>query len=127
MSPKAPPVAALLILGLLTHEPAAGQDSAPSQRPPTPRDFGVGNANILQIPASAFMPTSSKVDWASDANGYLYATSNTSGYNGVFWAPVQLPTGAVISYVDFYSYDNDATNDMLVDLNAYTGSVTTSY
>ena len=122
MRPKAPLAAALLTVGLLVRDSAAGQTSEQSQRLPSPRDYGVGNANILQIPASAFAPTSSGVGWNFDAvSGDLWASSNSSGANVVFWAPVTLPTGSVISYVDLYSYDNNATYDLFVNLVAYSG------
>ena len=39
-----------------------------------------------------------------------------------FWAPVSIPTGAVIRFVDLYYYDTDPSNDIGVSLNAYPGS-----
>ena len=117
-------LAGLLLLGLYgTATTFAQPGPALAQRRLTPRDYGVANANILQIPASAFSPTSSLIGYAFDpSTGSLSCTSNTSGNSAVFWAPVSLPSGSLIEYVDLYYYDADATNDIAATLYAYSGS-----
>jgi len=91
----------------------------------SPRDFGVGTVNILQIPAAAFSPVSTGVSFARDfTNGYLYCSGNTTGVTTVFWAPVSLPTGSLIGFVDLYYYDADASRDMVATLVAHSGSLT---
>jgi len=103
----------------------AGPPSPPSaqeQARRTPRDFGVSNVNILQIPASAFSPVSSKITYDFDAlTGYRYATQNDSGVSPVFWAAVTLPTGSLIHFLDLYSSDSEPTYDLTATLYASSG------
>jgi hypothetical protein len=107
----------------LTLVPLWGQQAPPARRPLSPRDYGVDNINILQIPAAAFVPTSSQIGYQFDPTfGYLWATSNTSGLNTVFQAPVTLPTGSLITFVDLYYDDADASNDIVATLHEYSGT-----
>jgi hypothetical protein len=72
-----------------------------------PNDFGTGT-NILQIPASSFIPRtagSAPLEYA----GYGYVEPST---NGQWWATVTLPAGANIQYLDLYYYDTNATYDV---------------
>lgn len=68
-------------------------------------DLGTG-WNILQIPASAFIPRESTMQWGYLAPGYVYWSSGSGGLG--FWAPVQLPSGAAVSWLDLYAYDTSA-------------------
>jgi len=98
-------------------EPDIQRDVA-SGKPASPRDYGVGNVNILQIPAAAFVPFNTT--WTHDANGYFFpVTSSTIAHA---WAPLQLPSGASIQYVDLYYDDTDATYDATAKILAATGS-----
>jgi hypothetical protein len=121
--PRSNGLATLLLLGLCGTATAAQPASPRPKRLLTPHDYGADNVNILQIPASAFSPTSSLIGYAFDpSTGSLYCTSNTSGVSAVFWAPVSLPSGSLIEYLDFYFYDADASNDIAAQLFAYTGT-----
>ena len=89
-----------------------------SGKPVSPRDYGVGNTNILQIPAAAFVPFNTT--WTHDGNGYFYPASSSLIAHG--WAPLQLPSGAQIQYVDLYYSDGDSTYDATAKILAATGS-----
>jgi hypothetical protein len=87
-------------------------------KPISPRDYGVGNINILQIPAAAFVPFNTT--WTHDGNGYFFPASSNLFAHG--WAPLQLPSGAQIQYVDLYYSDGDVTYDATAKILAATGS-----
>lgn len=84
----------------------------------SPRDYGAGNINILQIPAAAFVPFN--CTWTHDNNGYFYPSLSSINVHG--WAPLQLPSGAQIQYVDLYYTDGDSTYDATAKILAGTGS-----
>jgi len=89
----------------------------------SPRDYGVGNVNILQIPAAAFVPFLTA--WTHDGNGYFFpAASNIFAHA---WAPLQLPSGALIEYVDLYYSDGDSTYDATAKILAATGSSSVTF
>ncbi len=98
-------------------EPDLQKDLA-SGKPVSPRDYGAGNINILQIPAAAFVPFDTT--WTHDSWGYFYPTS--TNINAHAWAPLSLPSGANIEYVDLYYDDIDGTNDASAKILAFTGS-----
>src|SRR5262249_34048782 len=75
---------------------------------------------ILQIPAAAFHPFSSAVTWAYDGNGYVHAlTLGSDIYQ--FRAPVSLPTGTLIMYLDLYYYNNTTSNVVCTEFSKYHG------
>ena len=74
-------------------------------------EAGVQCCSILQIPAAAFNPTSSGVTYQHDGNGYIHALT-LSFADWEFWAPVNLPSGTEVVYLDLYYYDN-ATGEVL--------------
>lgn len=76
--------------------------------------------NILQIPAAAFTPWSSLVTYLHDANGYIHA-SNLGGDIYQFWAPVNLPSGTEIVYLDLYYYNNTSSNIVCAQFSFYYG------
>ncbi len=85
-----------------------------------PEQFGIQCCQVLQIPASAFQPVSSGEVWTYDANGYIYpAAFGTNFYD--LWAPVQLPSGSLVSFLDIYYGDTDPINDIGAELWEFTG------
>jgi hypothetical protein len=87
----------------------------------TPRDYGVGNVNVLQIPAPAFQPSLTG-NFTFDSNFYLYPGSVGAVYA---IAPVQLPSGSKIINVGIFYDDTDAVNDVsvyLLELPGYNAS-----
>src|SRR4029453_13858547 len=83
-----------------------------------PEQFGVQCCQITQIPAAAFTARSAFPGWNEYELGYV---SRGLGSTSVVWAPVVLPSGVEIEYLDLYYYDNDSTNDIDAFLVAYSG------
>jgi hypothetical protein len=83
-----------------------------------PDYFGLQCCQVLQIPASAFHTIDGAVPVGESATGYLYASAYGGFYD--FWAPVELPSGALIVFLDLYYYDTSAS-DLQIDLRAYNG------
>ena len=92
-------------------------------RPTTPNDFGPGSF-ILPIPAADFRPICNYTGISYDVtyNGYIYLVggSPTGGCSlaGTFWAPVQLPSGALITKLGLYYDDTDVNEDVTATLRA---------
>ncbi len=82
-----------------------------------PDYFGTDCCQIMQIPAAAFTPTDG-AEGASTIYGYLYPSSFGGPYD--FWAPVILPTGARIVFLDLY-YEDTSNLDFVVQLWALWG------
>lgn len=83
------------------------------------REFGVGKVNILQIPVAAFHPETSTQSFGYKGNMYWGPNAGTGG--SWAWAPVTLPSGAYVYYVDLYYNDTNAAADMTVYLRKNTG------
>jgi len=114
----------LLAVAVSLHAQAPGSEielvhpSGP-QSPQSPADFGT-RINILQIPAAAFRPRCSAQGYDYSGSGYIFASNNVCFFfNEVLWAPVTLPTGARILYLDLYFDDTDATNDITASLRSF--------
>jgi hypothetical protein len=85
-----------------------------------PEQFGVQCCQVTQIPAAAFTPQGAGETWSTTLFGYIYPVTFGSGpYN--LWAPVMLPSGVEIQFLDLYYYDTDPVLDMTVSLRAYFG------
>ena len=83
-----------------------------------PDSFGIQCCQILQVPASAFRPIDTAVPSGVSGLGYLYNGQSGVGYD--YWAPVQLPTGARIVFLDLF-YDDTNASDFQVDLQGLSG------
>lgn len=77
-------------------------------------DLGTG-WNILPIPAAAFTPFSNSSVAFIYANGYIEMTAGGSA-----WAPVSLPSGAGIAFLNLYAFDG-GSNDVLATLRRFPG------
>jgi hypothetical protein len=84
-----------------------------------PSAYGTTSYSIMQIPAPAFTPRHSPSVFHYAGSGYTYYSSNGSGDTDIAWAPVILPTGTAVYYLDFYAYDADATYDMSATLRRF--------
>ncbi len=84
-----------------------------------PDYFGTDCCQIMQIPAAAFSPFDGAVAAGESTLGYLYASAFGGFYD--FWAPVILPTGARIVFLDLYYYDTSVSADFIVELRALSG------
>src|SRR6185369_1846696 len=67
-----------------------------------PDDFGPACCSILQIPAAACQ--NFQTFWSPAGGGYLYPVDPGSSF---CWAPVELPTGVVVTFIDLYYDDTD--------------------
>jgi hypothetical protein len=76
--------------------------------------FGEQCCQILQLPASSFVPMHSLSTWTTNQNGYVDASE-------ALRATVTLPTGAAIEYLNLYYYDADTTYNVCARLLALTG------
>ncbi len=109
----------LVLFAALTLEafPLFGQSSAMEElrkRLEAPNQFGGECCQLLSIPAAAFRPMfDSSSLTLEDAVGYVRT-------NGALWAPVMLPTGAVLDNIDYYYFD-DASINSCATLVAYRG------
>ena len=84
-----------------------------------PEQFGVQCCQITQIPAAAFTPTSGDDVWIYTAAGYMSPDSVYLPTN--LQAPVMLPSGVEIQFMDLYYYDLDPVYDISATLLAYSG------
>jgi len=102
-------------------DPDEGIPSGPSvaspfpPQAPEPNVFGT-QTNILQIPASSFVPWGGAWDVVYDSMGYVHRSGG-----GAMWATVTLPAGANIQWLDLYYYDTSAGSDITATLRAYYG------
>src|SRR5262245_65224904 len=95
-------------------DPAAQLDAARAQRArlESPNQFGTNCCQILQIPAAYFQEIDrSLAGYTSAGTSTGYVILNGGGIAAEVWAPVTLPSGAALDFLDLYFYDNDAAND----------------
>lgn len=88
----------------------------------TPSAFGTSSFTIYQIPAAAFHGRASSA--TLDYQGTGLVQGNLTGYN--YWAPVFLPTGALIYWIDLFACDSNASSHMTAYLTGYSGSTSPS-
>jgi hypothetical protein len=93
--------------------------TVPSQQDRIAADVGTG-WNILNISAAGFTPRYSSLTWGYSGSGYIRATGGI-GDTDVFWAPVLLPSGAGIGYLDLFARDTNAADSITASLRVYTG------
>jgi S-layer homology domain len=82
-----------------------------------PEQFGLQCCQITQIPAAAFTPADTSDTWTIDALGYM----GTPATSGQVLAPVLLPSGVEITFLDLYFYDDNPTFGVNAQLRAYQG------
>ena len=101
---------------------AAGWVVAEGNSPQSPSDFG-DKINVLQIPAAGFQPRCSALAYDYSQAGFIYATNNPCNFPAeIMWAPVTLPTGALIHFLNLYYNDLDPAEDITVTLRAIPAS-----
>jgi hypothetical protein len=109
---KIPSVYRLLILGLALHAvprwvPAQLAAGAMSAEESQHRTFGTSDTIILQIPSAAFQVRGGQP--IQELNyGYLHALGTAAAS---FVAPLVLPNGALVNFLDLYYYDTDAGSE----------------
>lgn len=102
-----------LVATMVAAQPTGGQ---PALNESVGADLGTG-WNILQIPAWAFaMEGPNQTARAYSSLGYANVTANHTSH----YAPVYLPSGAAIGFLDLYSYDL-GPDTIVANLRRYTG------
>ena len=86
----------------------ANGGSAPAKRAPTPSTFGTAQTSYIEVPANAFQPWNSGQTYTTDNFG-LGPRWVTSG-DLLLMAPLHLPSGAKITYLELDYTDTSATN-----------------
>jgi hypothetical protein len=94
---------------------AVGQEAA---RPQVASVFGT-QTNILQIPASSFMPRGAGTIIGDCVTGYVYRSAGAT--SEFAWATVTLPSGVDLDFLDLYSCDVHAAYNLTATLRGYTG------
>ena len=93
--------------------------------------YGTTRTRYLSVPSKAFIPESGNLFAANSIGGQIYAVATNTlplGYTTYFVAPVYLPDGAVVTNLDAYVVDEDATyNISLAQLWRSTSTVGTAY
>ncbi len=82
--------------------PASVRKSVPAR----PQTYGTTAVSYLQIPASAFVPADSNTPYASD--NYGASARWPKGGSETFSAPLHLPSGALVTYLELDYLDNNA-------------------
>ncbi len=82
-----------------------------------PEQFGVQCCQVTQIPAAAFTSPSGGV-WLEESYGYIHPSA-LPGATYDLWAPVMLPSGVEVQFMDLYYWDSDPTYDISATLRAY--------
>ncbi len=82
-----------------------------------PEQFGLQCCQITQIPAAAFEEGQPGGGWVPSLNGYVFRTASSS----VLWAPVLLPSGVEIQFLDLFHYDSNTTHNITATLWAFSG------
>jgi hypothetical protein len=130
MTPKTPCLGLWFLLAgfastaLLAEAPVAAHTAGSATasrregaRPQVASVFGT-QTNILQIPASSFLPfDDAQIRWLSD--GYVY---RTAGSGSTFaWATLTLPSGVDMDFLDLYYCDTNAGSDLTASLYGHNG------
>jgi hypothetical protein len=109
---------------LLAEQPGAmstaGAAAAPRQqdaRPHVASVFGT-QTNILQIPASSFVPRTAESVIEYFGLGYVY---RMAGGDDFAWATVTLPSGVDLDFLDLYYCDTNATFNLTATLVGFFG------
>jgi S-layer family protein len=89
-----------------------------------PEQFGLQCCQITQFPAASFTTKGPGGHWDQLELDYLYRPSGSAAYS--LWAPVLLPTGVEIEYLDLYYSDSNSSFDIVASLIADTGGAPSS-
>ena len=83
-----------------------------------PREFGTLPWNIMQIPAAAFTPEFTLgADFSWQSGEYFGPTDGTTAPNSSWlWAPLILPTGIKVGFMNLYYKDTNAGADVTAEL-----------
>jgi hypothetical protein len=115
-----------LRLGLLPLLVLAFLTAAPTISSAAPETWGTAGVSYVQIPAAAFRPRFSTVESVADSMGQAVWCATAIGFCE-FHAPVTVPSGAQIVYLELDFWDASATEAVggyLVECNSLATSCT---
>jgi hypothetical protein len=109
-----------LLIGIVTLGDLAAEESAMERlraRLKSAEQYGTECCQMLPIHASAFVPRATETPvFRFSGIGYIYVYANEP-----MWAPVVLPSGAVLDNIDLYYFDFADPENVCASLWAYTG------
>jgi hypothetical protein len=112
-----------------TDSPAvvSGDGSAPVKQAPTPNTFGTDAISYIEVPANAFQPWNSSQTYTSANFGAGPRWVTSGGHDLV--APLHLPSGARVTYVELDYHDTSATGNTYGSLYvcSYSGTSCTQH
>ena len=82
---------------------------AQKPRPQAPSTYGTTAVSYYVIDSAEFHPIASSVGW-SGINNFQLRYSTSAGL--VMWAPLHLPAGALVTYIEIDYYDNSITGEL---------------
>jgi hypothetical protein len=102
--------ALVLMLGLASGASLMAQIPNPKStfRPLT---YGTSAVSYIEVSAEAFRPSSSGTDYFNNTGPYWVSSDNCSGY-ACFVAPLHLPSGALVVYLELDYYDTNGFDDV---------------
>jgi len=83
-------------------------------KPEAPRRFGTAVLSYANVQAPELMPDSSAIHFSAGNNGALRYQTNLAGFG--LAAPVHLPAGALVTYIELDYYDASASGQVLASL-----------
>jgi len=84
-----------------------------------PNQFGTQCCQILQLPESAFHSADANAYGSPEFLPYGYLAPMTGAAAAIVMAPVILPSGVGLDFLDLFFYDNDPSNDICAILYAF--------
>jgi hypothetical protein len=109
--------------GLLLAQDATTATRTPSQpgkatkpAPNRPTTYGTSQVSYIEVPASAFLPYDSANQAYTSGNFGLGQRYNTSGSHDLV-APIHLPSGAKVIYLELDGHDGSTTEEMYGSFN----------
>jgi S-layer homology domain len=117
------PVALDASLG--TH--GVGSPAPRKQSPHRPETYGTSKVSYIRIDASEMDPLATVNQFSAINNAQLRYLTNVAGLG--LMAPIHLPSGALITYVELDFYDNSATGEVQASIGVcgYTGETCNFY
>jgi hypothetical protein len=85
-----------------------------------PEEYGA-SYSILQIPAAAFTSRYTESGLVYEGAGLVFDLG-PAHVPAKYWAPVTLPAGAMVTFLDLYACDHSPTGHVTVSLDRYPGS-----
>lgn len=89
-------------------------------KPAVPSEFGTSSYSLLQVGSAAFHPRDSSGTQSYDSTGLIHQTGGVSSW----WAPVNLPEGVLVPWMDIYACDSNPSSHMTFYFTGYSGSDT---